>query len=402
MSRAPRVLVVTEYYPRASDPVLGVWAHRQARAAREAGADVRVLVLHRPIPPLSALRALHVRRAWSVMAQPTRAVIDDVPVGYVRYLSPPRPLSYGAWGAWAAPALRRALARIRRQFAFELIHAHYAVPGGDAVRRVAPEVPLVISVHGHDVQGAGAGGPAVRRLWSTPGSCSPTAPGPRHAARRSGATATRVVHLGADLPAALGRRPSVPTLVTVAHLAARKRHADVIAALPELAVRHPGLRYVIVGDGPERERLRALAASLGVAERVEFRGALAPDRAAAAARAGTLFVLPSVDEAFGVAYVEAMAGGVPAIGCAGEDGPSEIAAAGGGIVLVAPRDPVALGAEIDALLRDGPRLQALAASARETVARSFTWERCGVETVQAYRAVIAATAGGPRSLDSQA
>ncbi len=51
-----RVLVLAEYYPRAENPVLGVWAHRQALAARDAGAEVRVLVLHRPLPPLSALR----------------------------------------------------------------------------------------------------------------------------------------------------------------------------------------------------------------------------------------------------------------------------------------------------------------------------------------------------------
>ena len=51
-----RVAVVAEFYPRAADPVLGVWAHRQAIAARDAGADVRVLVLHRPLPPLAALR----------------------------------------------------------------------------------------------------------------------------------------------------------------------------------------------------------------------------------------------------------------------------------------------------------------------------------------------------------
>jgi teichuronic acid biosynthesis glycosyltransferase TuaC len=400
VSRAPRVLVVAEYYPRANDPVLGVWAHRQARAARQAGADVRVLVLHRPIPPVSALRAMRLRHAWSVVSQPARAVIDDVAVDYVRYLSPPRALSYSAWGAWAAPALRRALTRIRREFAFELIHAHYAVPGGDAVRRVAPEVPLVISVHGHDVQGRGAGSPAVRRALGHARLVLANSAGTAARCAALGATATRVVHLGAEMPAEPDPRPSVPTLVTVAHLAARKRHADVIAALPALAARHPGLRYVIVGDGPERERLQSLAASLGVAARVEFRGALAPDRAAATARAATLFVLPSVDEAFGVAYVEAMAGGVPAIGCAGEDGPSEIAAAGGGMVLVRPRDPASLGAEIDALLRDGPRLEALSASARETVARSFTWERCGVETVQAYGAVIAA-ARRSGSLNSQ-
>ena len=52
-----RVAVVAEYYPRAADPVLGVWAHRQALAARDAGADVRVLVLHRPVPSKAALRA---------------------------------------------------------------------------------------------------------------------------------------------------------------------------------------------------------------------------------------------------------------------------------------------------------------------------------------------------------
>ena len=59
-ARAPdlamKVLIVAEYYPRAADPVLGIWAHRQAVAARDAGAEVRVLVLHRPLPPLAALR----------------------------------------------------------------------------------------------------------------------------------------------------------------------------------------------------------------------------------------------------------------------------------------------------------------------------------------------------------
>ncbi|MGO9753608.1 MAG: hypothetical protein ACLP22_19275 [Solirubrobacteraceae bacterium] len=45
-----KVLVPAEYYQRAGDPVRGIWAHRQALAARDAGAAVRVLVLHRPLP----------------------------------------------------------------------------------------------------------------------------------------------------------------------------------------------------------------------------------------------------------------------------------------------------------------------------------------------------------------
>jgi glycosyltransferase involved in cell wall biosynthesis len=322
------------------------------------------------------------------LRQPTSDELDGIPVRYVRYLSPPRPLSYGSWGAWAAPALARALHRVRRGFPFELIHAHYAVPAGDALRRVAGRVPTVLSVHGHDVQGAGAGGRSVRAALRRADLVLANSSGTAARCRVLGARATRVVHLGTDLPAQPPPRPLRPVLVTVAHLGARKRHADVISALALLRGRHPGLRYVIVGDGPERARLAALAHSLVVDDLVEFRGQVDPARALAAAWGSSLFVLPSVDEAFGVAYVEAMAGGVPAIGCEGEDGPAEIAAAGGGIVLVPPMDPPALALAIESLLRDPRQLEQLGMQARETVARDFTWEKCGRATVEAYAETV--------------
>ncbi len=90
-----------------------------------------------------------------------------------------------------------------------------------------------------------------------------------------------------------------------------------------------------------------------------------------------------------MAYVEAMAGGVPVLGCRGEDGPEEIAACGGGIVLVAPRDPPSLASEIEGLLRDPARLEALGRTARDTVLREFTWEKCGRDTVAAYAEALA-------------
>jgi glycosyltransferase involved in cell wall biosynthesis len=173
--------------------------------------------------------------------------------------------------------------------------------------------------------------------------------------------------------------------VTIGHLAARKRHADVISALALLRDRHPQLRYVIVGDGPEREHLGQHATSLGVGDRVQFRGQLPNVEAVAVARTAALFVMPSVDEAFGVAYIEAMANGVLAIGCRGEDGPEEIAAAGDGMVLVPARDVRALADRIDSLLADRPTLVSLGAAARDTVKREFTWERCGADTLAAYR-----------------
>ena len=387
-----KVLVVAEYYPRAEDPTSGIWAHRQTVAARRAGAEVRVLVLHRPLPPLAAIRAADLGAVRAAVRQPGRDRRDGVDVEYLRYLSPPRPVSYASWGAWAAPLLRRAMRRIRREFAFDLVHAHYAVPAGDAVRRAQPRAPLVISVHGGDVLGAHAGSPTVAAALGHAGLVLANSAGTARRSEARGAARTRVVHLGAEVPAqpapSPSPSPSTPTLVTVANLIERKHQDDVIRAVALLSDRHPELRYVIVGDGPHRDALHELAATCGVADRVSFRGRLAPEAALDAAHDATLMVMPSTAEAFGVAYVEAMAAGVPAIGTRGEDGPEEIAAAGGGITLVPPADPAALAVAIGALLDDPGRLAALRSQARETVVRDFTWDRCGAETVRAYEEVL--------------
>ena len=385
-----RVAIVAEYYPRAADPVLGVWAHRQALAARDAGADVRVLVLHRPLPPLAALRARDRAALRAAVRQPREAVLDGIPVTYVPYLSPPRPWSYGTWGAWAAPLLKRALVHLHTEFPFDLVHAHYAVPAGDAVRRARTaegRIPLVVSVHGGDVlftaRHGAAGRRAVRRAFDAARLVLANSAGTRRRCEELGARDARVVHLGTDLPARPAPDP-FDALVSVGHLVARKRHGDVVRALWLLRDRHPGLRLVVVGDGPERTALEALVADLGLTARVELRGALPHAQAVGVARRGRLFVLPSVDEAFGVAYVEAMAGWVPAIGTQGEDGPEEIAAAGDGLRLVAPADVESLATEIDAILSDRHHHRDLGRAARATVERSFTWERCGRATVTAY------------------
>jgi teichuronic acid biosynthesis glycosyltransferase TuaC len=396
--RPVRVAVVAEFYPSRRDPVLGVWSHRQALAARAAGAEVRVLVLHRLVPPRASLaegpRAA-ARAMRSRFSEPRRQVLDGLEIEYVPYVSPPRERGYPHWGAWAAPALALALRRLRASFSYELIHAHNAVPAADAVRRVRREEPLVVSVHGGDVlytSGRGrAGAAAVARGLGAARLVLANSQGIAELCERDGAQQTRVVHLGTDLPAAQRPRP-VPgdaSLVTVAHLIARKRHGDVLRALAVLGPDHPRLRYRVIGDGPERTALEGLAARLRVSDRVEFLGQLPPQEAVELARRSTLFVMPSTDEAFGVAYIEAMAGGVPAIGCRGEPGPEEIAAAGDGLVLVPPGDIERLTQRIDELLSDSHRLREAGQRARATVAANFTWERCGRQTLAAYREALA-------------
>jgi teichuronic acid biosynthesis glycosyltransferase TuaC len=98
-----------------------------------------------------------------------------------------------------------------------------------------------------------------------------------------------------------------------------------------------------------------------------------------------VMALPSEDEAFGVAYVEALARAVPAIGTRGEGGPEEIAGLGDGMLLVPPRDPAAVRNAIERVLED----ERLRLAARATAQAHFTWEGCGRATVEAYEAALA-------------
>src|SRR5689334_21281647 len=163
-----KVLVVAEFYPRVADPALGIWAHRQALAARDHGADVRVVVLHRPIAPAARMRD---PAAWrAALGQPARQELDGLDVRYLKFVSPPRGRSYAHWGAFAAPPLALELRRIRREFPYDLVHAHYAIPAADAVLRTRDRAPLVISEHGGDVFHTArlpTGGERVRRAFGT-------------------------------------------------------------------------------------------------------------------------------------------------------------------------------------------------------------------------------------------
>lgn len=398
-----RVAVLAEWYPSPTDPVHGVWAHRQAVAARNAGAEIRVVVARRPVPPLSVVRrGAPALAAWArgVRAFLAPFELDDIPIATAPFLSPPRPLSYGAWGQWMAPPVARALDRLYARWPFQLLHAHSITPPGYAAAHWARRRPvaLAVSTHGPDVISVHA-----RSRWAGHATAAAfdradvVLANSRWAAERCQAIAghplpTEVVHLGAELPAEVPERRARATIVTVAHLEPRKRHVVVLhalAALPE--ARRPD--YLIIGEGPARRQIERVARELGVAERVQMTGQLEHQRALGELARCHLFVMPSVEEPFGVAYVEAMAAGLPAIGLRGEGGPEDIAAAGEGIVLVPRDDHRALAAAIDAELSDPGRLAARGAAARETVAREFTWERCGRRTVEVYARAITRRSG---------
>ena len=141
-------------------------------------------------------------------------------------------------------------------------------------------------------------------------------------------------------------------LLTVGRLDPSERykgHDRVIAAMRSLAqLNSRPLIYAIAGDGDDRGRLEALAQQEGAREHVLFLGRIADCELPDLYRAADLFVLPSTGEGFGIAFIEAMACGTPAIGLAVGGAPDALGDGALG-ACVAPSDfPDALAAALAA------------------------------------------------------
>ncbi|MBV9344120.1 MAG: glycosyltransferase family 4 protein [Gammaproteobacteria bacterium] len=155
---------------------------------------------------------------------------------------------------------------------------------------------------------------------------------------------------------AAGRvEPGAGFLLAAGRLAPQKGFDVLIRAFAAVAQRLPELRLLIAGEGAELERLRALAAEVGVPERVVFIGQVA--HLAALMKSAVAFVLPSRYEGFPNVLVEALAVGAP---CVASDCPGavrEILADGAYGILVPPGDSSALADAIARLVVD-PQLRA--------------------------------------------
>jgi len=193
-----------------------------------------------------------------------------------------------------------------------------------------------------------------------------------------------VIHNSVDLVglrAAAANVQSAPRrrrrLVTVGNLGPVKGHELLLRALPTLE--DLDVECAIVGDGPLRAHLEAVARQLGVASRVMFLGVRAD--VPALVQDADLFVFPSLWEGFGIAVVEAMALGVPVVAVR-RGGIPEIVEEGISGLLVPPDDPALLASAIrrgltDTALRSrlvpAGRRAAEAFDAREMVAKYEGW-----------------------------
>lgn len=148
--------------------------------------------------------------------------------------------------------------------------------------------------------------------------------------------------------------PARPTVLAVARMYPRKRLKDLLEAAARLRTRIPDVQVRIIGDGPESDALRHLHRRLGLGDTVVFLGAVPLKTLAVEYRRAHCFCLPTVQEGFGIVFLEAMAAGLAIVACQAAAVPEVVAHERTGL-LVEPRQPDGLADAIETLLRDEAR-----------------------------------------------
>lgn len=174
-------------------------------------------------------------------------------------------------------------------------------------------------------------------------------------------------------------------LLTVARLVPHKGQDNVIRALAILKHQFRDLRYVLVGEGHDEQRLRDIARELNVEDRVGFVGPMRDDELPEAYATSTLYVgMSRIDrevnaEGYGISFLEAAASGVPSV--AGDSGGVRSAVRDGETGLVVPPENVdAIVSAIRTLLVEEDRRKMMGAAARRAVETYYNWDRVARDT----------------------
>ncbi len=280
----------------------------------------------------------------------------------------------------------------------DLIHAHTAIPGGQAAAVLARElrIPFICTVHGYDAIWIRSPGPvrdAILRVFREAAKiicvseavrqrCLEHDPRPEHFV---------VIHHGVEVPP-LDRRPtqrsdgSQRTILSVGNLIPQKGFVELLQAFSQVHNELPEVDLIIVGTGPDRDRLWRLSSSLGIDNCVHFLGWQPRDAVLNMQEQASVFCLASVDEGFGLVYLEAMSRGTPIIGSERE-GIADLVIHGENGWLVPPRSSSAIASALLHLLRDEELRRKLGEAGQQT-ARSLTWERNARLHLDLYRRVM--------------
>jgi len=173
-----------------------------------------------------------------------------------------------------------------------------------------------------------------------------------------------------------------PVFVTAGRLVEMKDQRTLLHAFA-LHLRRHSARLMILGAGPMRQELEALAGSLGIAKHVEFLGFV--ENPLPYMREADAFVLSSRSEGFGNVLVEALGCGTPIVSTNCPHGPAAILAHGEYGILVPPQDPAALAEGLGRILHERVRWPAERLRAR---ANEFTYSACADRYWQLFQSLV--------------
>ena len=325
-----RVLTLSSLFPDATRPNFGVFVERQTLGLAAHPDVVLKVVSPIGIPPLGSTFS---RRHASLANLPLREEWRGLDVLRPRFAMIP-----ATRGRFHAAMLERALvpvlAKLRRDFPFDVIDASFFFPDGPAAIALGQrfDVPVSIKARGADIHFWG-NAPVTAGQVRAAGRLADGMLAVSAAMRRDmiamgmPGDRVRVHHTGVDMArfapadreaakAALGI--AGPLIASVGALIPRKRHDVVIEAVATL----PGVSLIVAGEGAERGRLEALIATLGVQDRVRLAGSVPHERMPALMAAADVMALASASEGLANVWVEALASGtplvIPDIGGAGE------------------------------------------------------------------------------------
>jgi N-acetyl-alpha-D-glucosaminyl L-malate synthase BshA len=289
-------------------------------------------------------------------------------------------------------ALASKMIEVAQQHSLDLFHVHYAVPHATAgwmAREVLGEAAprLVVTLHGTDITlvGAAPNHLAITRhsIEQCDAVTTPSASLREATFRLLGVRESLEIEVipnfvdtarftpgGApsELAALFPRAAPGPVLVHVSNFRPVKRLADVVAIFAAVHQRLP-CRLLLIGDGPERAAAERAVDASGLRAQVAFTGMheeFAPLLAAA-----DLFLLPSAEESFGLAALEAMACGVPVV-ASDAGGLPEVVEHGRTGYLAPVGEVAAMAAHAVSILQDRARAKVMGEAARARAVQQFS------------------------------
>jgi glycogen(starch) synthase len=321
---------------------------------------------------------------------------------HVRLLAPPAeaarnarlPTAY----AGAAFEIAQRYGRVAEHYVdragqFDLIHAHdwLTAPVAQLAKRLSGK-PLVLHIHSteHDRSGPLAD-PQILALEREAMDAADCVVAVSAATRAQIVTRfgqppdkVRAIYNGID-PSPLRQRPASrePVVTFLGRVTYQKGPALFLEAAARAAALEPSLRFVLAGDGDLLPAMRALARSLGIADRLLFTGFLDSDEVQHLLDRSTVLVMPSLAEPFGLVALEAIDAGVPVVLSAH----AGVAERFEHVVKVDPHDADAVAAAVVALCRDEKRAERLRSGARAEMAR-LGWTDCAAHLKTLYRSLL--------------